>query len=114
MITDEQVNAFINAFELNGGHFLGNNEFDTVRKALEAYEQSKWVKFDVDDESTYPKRIIVLARAFDISTDKYVIDIFHFMDSEKHKIFSRLDRNFYAEMAVITDVCWQYLPEFKE
>lgn len=41
MITDEQVNAFINAFELNGGHFLGNNEFDTVRKALEAYEASK-------------------------------------------------------------------------
>jgi hypothetical protein len=41
MITDEQVNAFINSFELNGGHFLGNNEFDNVRKALEAYEQSK-------------------------------------------------------------------------
>lgn len=54
MITDEQLNAFINAFELNGGHFLGNNEFDTVRKALEAYEASKWVKLDVDDKNTHP------------------------------------------------------------
>ena len=43
MATDEQVNAFINAFELNGGHYSLVN----VRKALEAYEDSKWVKFDI-------------------------------------------------------------------
>ena len=109
MITDEQVKIAIEAYWSNE-----TDELPAMRKALEAYEQSKWVKFDVDDESTYPKKVLVLARAFDISIDKNVIDIFHFMDSEKHKVFSRIDKNFYTEMVLITDVYWQYLPEFKE
>ncbi len=62
MITDEQVkeavNAWANARALN--RFSTNPEFsfdaEAMRKALEAYEQSKWVKIDVDDESTYPQK----------------------------------------------------------
>jgi hypothetical protein len=48
MITNEQVLDAIVAFYKSG---TGNGG---MRKALEAYEQSKWIKFDVDDASTYP------------------------------------------------------------
>lgn len=70
MATDEQVNAFINAFELNGGHYSLVN----VRKALEAYEDSKWVKFDADDETTHPRDshvCIVVYHTGRVSTDKW-------------------------------------------
>ena len=100
MITDEQVNAFINAFELNGGHFLGNNKFDNVRKVLGPYEQSKWVKFDIDDESTHPQNlqhVIVLYRTGVVGSDKWSI--------LKTWMFSGCKE-------CVTH--WQPLPEFKE
>ena len=97
MITDELVNAFINAFELNGGHFLGNNEFDTVRKALEAYEQSKWVKFDVNDESSYPP-----ARSVIVKKKNGSIGVAFFAN------------NRWSPRKDIVVTNWQYLPQFKE
>ena len=105
MITDEQVNAFINAFELNGGHFLGNNEFGNVRKALEAYEASKWVKFDVNDESTYP-----------IVPDGYVnieVNVYYTVNNNNinHDYFHP-DYGFNHYQHHVTH--WQPLPEFKE
>lgn len=57
MITDEQV---IKALDVYYGieHVGGAREslIEGMRKALEAYEANKWVKFDVDDESTWPQR----------------------------------------------------------
>lgn len=47
-MTDEQVIAAIAEFYKSG---TGNGG---MRKALEAYEASKWVKFDEYDKSTYP------------------------------------------------------------
>lgn len=51
MITDEQINEAYEPIRKAGYviHHLG-----CVKDALEAYEQSKWMKFDVDDESSYP------------------------------------------------------------
>lgn len=57
MITDEQVQAACRAYygednTTNYEHY----ELVDMRKTLEAYEQSKWVKFDVDDDSSYPQK----------------------------------------------------------
>ena len=109
MITDKQVNVFINVFELNGGHFLGNNEFDSVRKALEAYEQSKWVKFDVNDESTYPKRV-----GNHIVSDGRNVSHKYWDNTREHKQY-RNQSWFVSESVNNKKVThWSYLPEFKE
>lgn len=99
MITDEQV-EIVSSILAQG---YSNND-DRVRKALEAYEQSKWVKFDVNDESTYPKLddesqcpIYLLNQDSDIST---------FRQAHKDWI------NCFGEKITVTH--WQSLPEFKE
>lgn len=100
MIEDEQVSAFINSFELNGGHFLGNNEFDNVRKALEAYEASKWIVPDIDDYSTLPKHFIPATVQYQngiVAPDELVPHL-------TWKVAKDFDRV----------VRWQPLPEFKE
>lgn len=53
MITDEQVRNHIQALPFRRGQTIS---IPDVLAALEAYEQSKWVKFDSDDESTYPQK----------------------------------------------------------
>ena len=51
MITDEQVIKALDAY-YGIEHVCGAREslIEGMRKALEAYEKSKWVKFDVDDD----------------------------------------------------------------
>ena len=50
MITDEQVCIACAAYD---GADVAHSKLAAMRKALEAYEQSKWVKFDVNDESKF-------------------------------------------------------------
>jgi hypothetical protein len=50
MITDKQVLAAIAVFYKSG---IGDGG---IRKALEAYEQRKWAKFEKDDKTTPPKQ----------------------------------------------------------
>ena len=52
MITDEQVKIAECAYNHRS---VAHSFSAAMRKALEAYEASKWVKFDVDDETTYPQ-----------------------------------------------------------
>ena len=54
-ITDKQVMKALDAY-YGIEHIGGAREslIEGMRKALEAYEQSKWVKFDINDQSTYP------------------------------------------------------------
>lgn len=59
MITDEQVMKACDAYdEYNVDHnntlLRGACSGHAMRNAIEAYEQSKWVKFDINDQSTYP------------------------------------------------------------
>ena len=54
MITEEQVHAMAEACDDCSSDMAGVN-YQAIRQALEAYEQSKWVKFDINNPSTYPQ-----------------------------------------------------------
>lgn len=59
MITDEQVKIACVAYDAynvdhNNTLLRGVCSGHAMRNAIEDYEQSKWVKFDEYDESTYP------------------------------------------------------------
>lgn len=99
MITDEQVKAAI--FAYHDEHHYHPQIMADMRKALEAYEQSKWVNFDVDDETTHPRDsqvCIVVYHTGRVSADKW---------SDLHR--------FWVYASCRTCVThWQYLPEFKE
>ncbi len=102
MITDEQVQAACRAYygednTTNYEHY----ELVDMRKALEAYEASKWVKFDEYDESTYPpnsNHVIVLYHSGAVSCDGWVRGL-----------------RVWKHAGCINCVThWQYLPKFKE
>lgn len=95
MITDEQIS--IVADILSQG-FSDNDA--RVRKALEAYEASKWVKFDVDDSTTYPpnsNHVIVLYHSGAVSCDGWVKGL--------------MTWKYAGCINCVTH--WQYLPKFK-
>ena len=52
MITDEQVNVACN--RINERHSYTVASKKAMREVLETFEQSKWVKFDIGDVSTWP------------------------------------------------------------
>lgn len=55
MITDEQVKLSLSAyFNEVPEDLIPSHRVVAMRNALEAYEQSKWVKLDVNDKSTHP------------------------------------------------------------
>ena len=56
MITDEQVKQACAAYEKHRSLNVFSDNLHAMRKALEAYEQSKWVKFDKHNGDTYPER----------------------------------------------------------
>ena len=109
MITDEQIFTACEVFYKNE-RVLGHNLDVAMRKALEAYEQSKWVKFDVDDESTWPQRTghhiifdgcYVAYKRWDraIGGDKRCVNQSWFVSESVN--FKKATH-------------WQYLPTFKE
>ena len=106
MITDEQVNCFI-AFVLTTQTPVSDVRED-VRKALEAYEKSKWVKFDIDDESTYPQRT-----GHHIAFDgRYVSHKYWNNTGDKRGT----NQSWFVSESVNAQKVthWQPLPEFKE
>ena len=108
MITDEQVKQACAAYEKHRSLNVFSDNLHAMRKALEAYEQSKWVKFDEYDESTYPQR-----------TGHYITFDWRYVS---HKYWNNTgDKRgtnqswFVSESVNAQKVThWQPLPEFKE
>lgn len=99
MITDEQVEIAGKAFYEDNTTFRSG-----MRKALEAYEASKWVEFDVNDESTYP-----------IVPDGYVnieVNVYDTVNNNINHDYFHPDYGFNHYQHHVTH--WQLLPEFKE
>ena len=96
MITDKQLQTVANVLDIPLSAIL-------LRKALEAYEASKWVKFDVNDESTYP-----------IVPDGYVnieVNVYDTVNNNINHDYFHPDYGFNHYQQHVTH--WQYLPEFK-
>jgi hypothetical protein len=73
VITDEQVKIAECAYNHRS---VAHSFSAAMRKALEAYEASKWVKFDIDDKSTHPQNlqhVIVLYHTGVVGSDKWSI-----------------------------------------
>ena len=103
MITDEQVKIAANSYLSRPiDSYLPDGNLTDMRKALEAYEQSKWVKFDVDDESTYPP--------FDVRVLTKLKDDF---GKDMSVDFMTHSFEWYNSIRLSYVTHWQYLPEFK-
>ncbi len=101
MITDEQVFTACEVFYKNE-RVLGHNLDVAMRKALEVYEASKWVKFDVNDESTYP-----------IVPDGYVnieVNVYDTVNNNINHDYFHPDYGFNHYQHHVTH--WQYLPDY--
>lgn len=101
MITDEQVKRLM---ESVGKLYFGYHDMQKFREALEAYEASKWVKFDVNDVSTYP-----------IVPDGYVnieVNVYDTVNNNINHDYFHPDYGFNHYQHHVTH--WQYLPTFKE
>ena len=97
MITDKQLQTVADVLNIPLSALL-------LRKALEAYEQSKWVEFDVNDESTYP-----------IVPDGYVnieVNVYDTVNNNINHDYFHPDYGFNHYQHHVTH--WQPLPEFKE
>ena len=99
MITGDQIIAACQAY--NDHTPYSPAMIDSMRKALEAYEQSKWVKFDEHDKSTYPPfnaRVLVKLKGdFGVRID-----------------FMTHNKEWYNAIRLHYVTHWQPLPEFKE
>jgi hypothetical protein len=99
MITDEQVKAAVSTYH-DAYHHHPQIMAD-MRKALEAYEANKWVRFDADNESTYPPfdtRVLVKLKGdFDVRID-----------------FMTHNKEWYNAIRLRYVTHWQHLPTFKE
>lgn len=118
MITDEQINRAIEIIKLAerhnvqvcldefkkvGQHVIPPEQF--VRQLLNDYEQSKWVKFDVNNPATYPQ---AGAHAF-----RYIVRTTNGV--QKITIIAHWNgRYWFANQQYIDVTHWQPLPELKE
>lgn len=127
MITDTQVNKFLLVLQTNPD--FGRDIHVDIRKALEAYEQSRWVKFDEYDESTYPKVEDVCTTILgvtDLKNTPCLIDFYsninpNIFDGKPFILFdcgySNTDSDVYYGTVEVSSkhlVAWQPLPVFKE
>jgi hypothetical protein len=130
MLTDEQVKTVANILDVPLSTTL-------MRKALEAYEQNKWVKFDVNDKSTHPKipdndvcvTILGVTDLRENSGEVVYVEYYgaledHVYDPNKHCCntpFILFDRGCVGEVdygivevSAVHLIAWQPLPTFKE
>ena len=109
MITDEQAINALTIFYDETFHPNRTNLslVEDMRRALEDYDRNKWVKFDVDDESTWPQR-----KGHHIACDGR--NVAHkYWDNTGDRRF-RNNSWFVADSVLFKKVThWQYLPEFK-
>ena len=114
MIADEQLKLACNAYDQynvdhNNTLLRGVCSGHAMRKALESYEQSKWVKFEPNNESTYPPEPSIdcpSTRTFSVlvklkNNMRFIIKDYFDWDTNE---FTQYGRN-------VTH--WQPLPEFK-
>ena len=102
MITDEQVKQACAAYEKHRSLNVFSDNLHAMRKALEAYEQSKWVKFDEYDEATYPPfdvRVLTKLKG-DFGVDMGIDFMCHSFE-------------WYNAIRLSYVTHWQPLPEFK-
>ena len=118
MITDEQVKLAVNTyFNAPPWNSPPSKVIKDMRKALETYEQSKWVKFDEYDEATYPEkdREVMLDVGYGLITGWFCIEespFSHNPDDYYNTLWVCLDGRY--EITEISSVSrWQPLPEFK-
>lgn len=112
MITNEQVMKALDAY-YGIEHIGGAREslIEKMRKALEAYEASKWVRFDVNDESTYPPLDqVVMCKPF--NEPVLQMSLIHDAHPQFDGFFFEDVKGFYTDIKCIA--YWQPLPEFKE
>lgn len=106
MITDEQVCVACAAYDSSD---VAHSQLAAMRKALEAYEQSKWVEFNVNDESTYPQK-----SGHHIVFDGRGVSYKYWDNTEDEKRF-RNQSWFVSESVNFKKAThWQPLPTFKE
>ena len=99
MITDEQVNSFI-AFVLTTQTPVSDVRED-VRKALEAYEQSKWISLN---DGLPENGVYVLWRCTELDMT----------EEREHFRITACFNNRPPKMGAVKFTHWQPLPEFKE
>ena len=111
MITDEQVKLAVNTyFNAPPWNSPPSKVIKDMRKALETYEQSKWVKFNIDDKSTFPPRETCNHyESLIVCTNKNVTARFNYRTYE----WVTEDGYFVQEIGY-ENIHWQPLPEFKE
>lgn len=101
MIVGKPVRVFKETYNTLAGYC----DIDSVRTALEAYEQSKWVEFDINNPATYPQ---AGTHAF-----RYIVRTTNGV--QKITIIAHWNgRYWFANQQDIDVTHWQYLPEFKE
>ena len=108
MITDEQVNVACN--RINERHSYTVASKKAMREVLETFEQSKWIKFNVNDSSTHPSveqdvnavtfRGKVVTMRFNGINDETGLPLWFWQGTD--------------EQTNLTVTHWQHLPEFKE
>ena len=106
MIVGKLVRVFKDTYNTLAGYC----DIDSVRTALEAYEQSKWVKFDEEDESTYPEKDSEVLLQIGYS---FIVGWLYVDDNQTDRIWVCSEsRNEITDLSKVSR--WQYLPEFKE
>ena len=126
MITDKQVKIACAAYNSTD---VAHSQLAAMRKALEEYETSKWIKFDEYDESTYPKVEDVSTTILGVTDLKDTLCLIDFYSNINPDVFdgkpfilfdrgtSDTDLDAYYGIVEVSSkhlVAWQPLPEFKE
>ena len=98
-------------YTFTNGNLCESDTFEFVNRFIEVYEQSKWVKFDVDDESTYPPlENLIMCKTYKGNLLLLTLVDYHprlegvFLLDDESGVYYNLEDMKY----------WQLLPEFKE
>ena len=107
MTTDVKIELLISNIKYSCDSATSDEIVDSMlRNAIAEYEQSKWVRFDVNDESTYPPIASgYINRSIQVITNDG--DICEFIHTSKQWVYILNN-----EIDLVSH--WQPLPEFKE
>ena len=102
-VTDEMQQFFENElWDIGYNHPRWKHQRDRViKRIIELHEQTKWVKFDIDDETTHPR-------------DRQVCNVVYHTGRVNTDKWSDLHRFWVYASCQKCVTHWQPLPEFKE
>ena len=122
MLTDEQINIACNAYQ----NYDSLVDVDGIEAALKAYDDSKWIKFDINDKSTWPTDWQTV-NTYGIDTKKedaiYKVPEALFVSFDLAPLiklygecaFSRSKQiDFYPDLTYYKVIAWQPLPKQPE